>query len=144
MNEKKLYGKDGNLYLTHKGVKFAEAGRFCATLIEKAALQSGSKIGLYTIGTGYKAGLLINDTTVTDDETVSEIIKDLENGIMPQISFQGKFKRKDGYAEKITFRDCLLAGNLDYTGLIKGFVWDIEMTVNELTDKQLELFREHG
>ncbi|MDR1703944.1 MAG: hypothetical protein LBS19_04575 [Clostridiales bacterium] len=144
MNIKKLHGKDGELVLTHKGTVFARAERFTAELTEVSALTQTGRIGVYAVGTGYRAGLRLNDIYITDEATVDEIMKELDRGVMPEIGFQGKFRRGDGLAERIVFKNCSLAGELDYTGLIKGFVWEMNLTANELTEEHIGQFKNHG
>jgi hypothetical protein len=144
MNIKKLHGKDGEMILTHKGVKFADAERFTAELAEQSALVNTGKPGTYSIGTGYRASLRLNDVTITDDKEATGIINGLNGEAVPEIGFQGRFRRDDGVAEKIVFRHCALQGELDLIGLAKGFVWDLDLAVNSLTEEQITQFQIHG
>jgi len=144
MNIKRLRGKDGELILTHKGLVFATAERFTAELIEQTKMIQTARLGTYSIGTGYRAVLRLNDVTITDQEYGNSILNDLGRGLMPELGFQGKFRRIDGLTERIVFRNCVLAGELDYTGLLKGFVWDMELAINSVTDEQISLFQTHG
>lgn len=108
------------------------------------SLTSASKLGAYSVGTGYKVAILLNDVTITDDEVLKSIISDLNNNLMPELGFQGKFRRADDLAERIVFRNCSLVGEIDLMGLAKGFVWDLNLTANILTDEQINQFKTHG
>jgi hypothetical protein len=101
-------------------------------------------LGTYFIGTGYKAVLHLNDVTITDNESISAIICDLNNGVTPDLSFRGAYRRRDGLAERIIFRQCLLAGDIDVVGLTQGFVWDLDLAINSLTDEHVKKFQTHG
>ena len=144
MSSKRLIGKDGELILVHKGIIFARAERFTATLNERVALNHGIGFGRYSVGTGYHVALRLDDITITDEDIALTILKELERGIMPDLGFQGKFKRKDGFAEKIVFQNCALTGELDHAGFIKGAIWDMHLCVNSLSDEQVEQFHAHG
>jgi hypothetical protein len=144
MNTRKLYGKDGELIILYQNNIFAHAERFTAELSEKTTLVNAGKIGAYEVGTGYKLRLRLNDITVNDTEAADEIMKGMQEGNFPEFGFQGIFKRIDGYGQKIIFRRCVFSGSIDFIGLAKGFICDLDLTVNELTQEQIELFNRHG
>jgi hypothetical protein len=140
MNIKKLHGKDGEMVLAYKDTAFARVERF----IEQTALVSTAKLGAYSIGTGYKARLYLDDVTITDTDTITDILNALQAGLSPEIGFHGKFRRNDGLAEGIIFRNCVLAGEIDLAEFTKGFVWEMTLAVNSLSSEQAKLFQIHG
>jgi hypothetical protein len=144
MNGKRLRGKDGELVIAHNGVVFAYAGRFEAQLAEVAAMNATGRAGVADIVTGYKATLRLDDVMVTDDAEAEALINDLNNGIMPELGFCGKFRRADGMAERIVFTNCALAGELDLIGLARGSLWEMRLAVNRLTDGHIRQFQSHG
>jgi hypothetical protein len=143
MTTKTLHGKDGELILIYKNTVFANAERFTAELIEQTALVN-INAGTGAVSTGYKSRLHLNDVTITDESIVDSVLADLHQGENPELGFQGKFRRKDGFAERIIFRNCQLDGTLDMIGLARGFVWGLELFVNSLTDEQAASFHAHG
>ena len=144
MNTKKLRGKDGELYITYKNVRFATAERFTAELIERTTFDNAQKLGTVVVGTGYKAFLRLNDVTVSDDISVKQIIDDMNNGTMPDLAFHGKYRCRNDMAERIVFRACELTGEIDIIGLAAGSVWDLDLVINDLTDDHIEKFMTHG
>jgi hypothetical protein len=144
MNTKRLHGKDGELIISYKNVVFANAERFTAELSERGVMNAAAKLGTYTVCTGYEATLRLDDVSITDNATSNAVISDLRNGEMPVLDFRGIFRRDDGLAEPIVFRSCIPAGEIDMIGLARGYVWELHLAVNGLTDDHIRQFTKHG
>ena len=144
MSVKKLRGMDGELLLAYKNVVFAYARSFEAELVEKTVLAQASELGTHEIVAGYKATLRLNEVTIENGNVIKEILSGLNAGLMPQLSFRGFFRRNDGFDEGLDLEGCCLIGKLDLLGLIGGFVWELNLSANILTEKQIKQFQRHG
>ena len=144
MAEKKLYGKDAMLFLAYKNTVFAEAEHFVAKLVEQLKFDNLGTLGKVSLLTGYKVKLRLDEVNILDQDVVQQMFNDLNEGLMPELSFKGKFRRNDNQAQQISFRNCILAGEINIRGLLQGFVSELYLAVNDLSDEQLQYFMTHG
>ena len=125
---KLIIGKDGELHLYSNGIHFANAERFNIQMLEKS---NGETV------TGQRLYMVVQDITVTDEISAEELINELLNGGMSDIAFQGKYKTRDGFAERVIFKNCITCGSFEVTQLAKGSLDAWAFWVNA-TEKELE------
>ena len=123
-----IIGKDGQLHLYSKGIHFADAERFTlqALEMEKDGVSSGQR--LY---------MVVQDITITDEISAADLIDELINGGITDIAFQGKYRTRDGFAERVIFRNCSTCGSFEVVQLAKGRLDAWAFWVNA-TEKELE------
>ena len=128
---KPIVGKDGKMHLYSKGVHFADAERFTIQFLEKYA--DG-------VLTGMKLYMLVQDITVTDAISADKLIDELINGGSADIAFEGKYKTRSGFAERVVFRNCATSGSVDLAQLARGSLdaWALWVNATEEEIKQLD------
>ena len=125
---KVVTGKDGSLHLYSKGVHFADAERFTLQFLSMG--DSGAE-------TVRKLYMVVEEITVTDAIGTAELIDELMGGGIPDIAFQGKYKTRDGFAERVIFRNCVTCGTFDVMQLAQGHLDAWAFWVNA-TEQELE------
>ena len=125
---KLITGKEGSLHLYSKGIHFADAERFTLQFLYMA--DSG-------VETGKRLYMVVEEITVTDRISASELIEELVSGGISDIAFQGKYKTRDGFAERVIFRNCVTCGTFDVTKLAQSGLDAWAFWVNA-TEKELE------
>ena len=119
-----ITGKDGQLYVTTKAgtnIFLAEVNTFQAQLSPaNTDYQPVGSALVYAVNTGYSVTLTLTESVVRDDVMLDELIKDLQQGYFPFFDFQGKMRRRDGYAERIVYRNCIPDGTIDLQNLNPG------------------------
>lgn len=121
---KLISGKDGQLYVTTKAGKnifLAEVNTFQAQLsITNTDYQPVGSALIYAVNTGYSITLTLTESVVRDNVMLGELIEDIQQGYFPPFDFQGKMRRRDGYAERIVYRNCVPDGTIDLQNLTPG------------------------
>jgi hypothetical protein len=125
---KPIIGKDGSLHLYSKGIHFADAERFTLQLLDMA--DGGA-------GTGKRLYMVVEEITVTDEISATELIEELLSSGMSDIAFQGKYRTRDGFAERVIFRNCVTCGTFDVAQLARGGLDAWAFSVNA-TEKELK------
>ncbi|GHU47360.1 hypothetical protein FACS1894120_5320 [Clostridia bacterium] len=123
-----ISGKDGVLHLYSKKIHFADAERFTLQLIETT---NGD------VSTGQKLYMVVQDITVRDEISTSELINEMLSGGISDIAFQGKYRTHDGFAERVIFRNCVTCGSFDVMQLANGYLDAWAFWVNA-SDKEFE------
>ena len=128
MKIRKIYGKYPEMVIAYKNMVFAKTDRFTAWL------EPGEE----------KARIRLDDVIVTNKEMAARIIRDIQNGAPGVFGFIGCLTRIDKYREKIDFRDCSLAEDIVLWELAGGELWEMNLTANGVTEKQIEQFHKQG
>lgn len=144
---KLITGKDGQLFVSTKAgtnIFLAEVDTF-QTQISPANTDYqpvGSSL-VYAVNTGYSVTLTLTEAVVRDDVMLEELITDLQSGYFPMFDFQGKLRRRDGYAERIVYRNCVPDGSIDLQNLTPGDIikraWSFRVNA---TPEMLEKFKQ--
>jgi len=128
---KLMIGKDGSLHLYSKGIHFADAERFTLQFLD---ITGGG------VETGKRLYMAVQEIAVTDEISAAELIEELLGGGMSDIAFQGKYRTRDGFAERVIFRNCVTCGTFDAAQLARGGLdaWAFWVNATEKELKQLD------
>ncbi len=123
---KLMSGKDGRLFVTTdagENIFLAEVSEFTATLdMSNADVQPVGSSLIYAVTTGYSISLSVKEMLVRDDVLGAELIERLNSGWMPAWDFQGAMMRPDGEEQRLTYRNCVLAGTVGLQNLVPGAI----------------------
>ncbi len=129
---KLMSGKDGRLFVTTdagENIFLAEVAEFTATLdMANTDVQPVGSVLIYAVTTGYSVSISVKEMLVRDDVMGAELIERLNSGWMPAWTFQGAMMRPDGGEQRITYRNCVLAGSVGLQNLVPGAI--VERTWN--------------
>ena len=141
MPHKSIIGKDGRMFIFRKGILFATVRTFNAHIIE--ATTAFAPVGGYAqnILTGHKVLLLLGEIEIEDASEAQAYVEDIMQGKIPVFDFQGIAKRKDGYGQKIIFRDCMVNSAIDIGQLLSGTLDEMALLVN-VPPEDMEKFME--
>jgi hypothetical protein len=125
-----IVGKDGKMFIFRKGILFATVNNFTACVIETR--REMQRVGDYaqSMVMSYKFVLVLKEITIDDTVEAETYVDEITRGLIPVFDFQGIMKRKDGMGEKITFRDCIVAGAIDTGQLLTGNLDEMVLSVN--------------
>lgn len=120
-----LTGKDGQLMVTlsdNTQLFLAEVDQFNAKLsVSNTDYQPVGSALEFGVPTGYRITLSFTEAVVRDDPMFEKLIEDLQNGIFPEFTFQGKLsRRRDGQYQRQVFRYCIPDGDIDLMNLVPG------------------------
>ncbi|MCL2215394.1 MAG: hypothetical protein FWB91_00105 [Defluviitaleaceae bacterium] len=121
---KVISGKDGQLFVTtRRGVNIflAEVDTFRAQL--SPANQDLQPVGsslIFSVNTGYTVTLTLTEVVIRDDVMMTELFNDLQQGFFPGYDFQGKLRRRDGFAQRVVYNNCVPDGTIDLQNLTPG------------------------
>jgi len=115
-------GKDGALF-NAAGVMLATVEDFKSVAnINNATYQPLGDAQEKSTMTSYSVDLTFNEIVISDDQFVAELMSGLAQHEMPDWSFQGVLKGRNGSEQRVIYRDCVPDGAIDLQNFTTGDV----------------------
>lgn len=119
-----ISGKDGQLFITDEaGVNhfMAQVQSFQAVLnVTNTDYQPVGSALQFAVNIGYNITLTLTETVVDDRFLLEPFLNYLKQGRFPYFEFVGKFRRADGMAERVVYKNCIADGSVDLQNLVPG------------------------
>lgn len=110
---KVLSGKDAALF-NDRGVMLATVDTFQAQVaVSNASYQPLGDAQEHGVFTGYKVTLTMSEIVIEDEQFIRELFDGMKSHVMPEWTFQGVVKGRNGSEERMIFRACVPDGTID-------------------------------
>jgi hypothetical protein len=117
---KVLTGKDGALF-NDEGVMLATVEPFKTQVnVTNAKYQPLGDAQEHEVFQSYAVTLIFTETVIADERFIIELFEGFKSGVMPEWSFQGVVKGRNGSEQRMVYRQCVPSGMIDLQNLTVG------------------------
>ncbi len=126
-----MTGKDGRLFVEAGGVNvfLAEINTYSVTMnVNAIEKQPVGSILVHRIPTGVTFDLTFTEMVIRDDLIMEPLMEKINNGLLPDYTFQGVAVKPDGTQQRFTFDNAVPNGTFGLQSLTPGEVIEREQS----------------